>query len=78
MPVLKLKGITSFCVAGVVVQPDANGVADVPESVLLDPEFARLRSELKEGQSIEAVQEAPKAPAPVGGKEKAKAPKESA
>lgn len=56
MPTLKLQGITAFCVAGNVVQPDANGFAVVSDEVLADPEFARLRSELAPGQSIDAVE----------------------
>ena len=55
MAVLKLTGITSFCVAGFVVQPDASGLADVPDEVLQSPDFATLRASLSEGQSIEAA-----------------------
>ena len=55
MAVLKLTGITSFCVAGFVVQPDARGLADVPDAILTDPDFATLRGSLSEGQSIEAA-----------------------
>lgn len=54
MPTLKLVGITSFCVAGEVVQPDENGLAVVSDAVMADPEFARMRSGLQDGQSIAA------------------------
>jgi hypothetical protein len=70
MPTLKLTGITAFCVAGTVVQPDANGLAVVSDEVLADPEFARLRSELTPGQSIDAVE-----PTDDGDEDEAKTPR---
>ena len=54
---VKLNGITSFCVAGEVIQPDENGMAVLSDAVLNDPDFIRLRSELPEG-SIEEAQDA--------------------
>ena len=49
---LKLTGITSICVCGVVIQPDENGNADVSDEVMASEEFAEVRSRLIPGQSI--------------------------
>ena len=55
MPVLKLTGITSICAAGMVIQPDENGLVDVPAEVLASDDFIGVRSRLQAGQSIEGV-----------------------
>ena len=73
---IKITGITSFCVAGVVVQPDENGFADVSEEVLASDDFLGLRGRLEAGQSIEKAEdvEAGEKPAKRAKKDKAETP----
>lgn len=64
----RLTNIACFCIAGTVVQPDENGIADIPDSVTSHEDFKRLLGEFRNGERIDAAPEdepedAPKAPA---------------
>lgn len=53
----KLVKISCLCVAGCVVQPDANGEAEISKEVTDSPDFVRLLGELRDGAAIEYVGE---------------------
>ena len=53
----KLVKIPCMSVAGVVIQPDANGEAEISKEVTDSPDFARLLGELRDGAAIEYVGE---------------------
>lgn len=66
MPTIKLTGITSICAAGVVIQPDENGLVTVPDEVLTSPDFIAVCEQLGPGQIIEGSSDAPKGKKPLG------------
>lgn len=53
----KLVKIPCMSVAGVVIQPDANGEAEISKEVTDSPDFVRLLGELRDGAAIEYVGE---------------------
>lgn len=53
----KLVKIPCMSVAGIVIQPDANGEAEIPKEVTDSPDFVRLLGELRDGAAIEYVGE---------------------
>lgn len=53
----KLMKIPCMSVAGVVIQPDANGEAEISKEVTDSPDFVRLLGELRDGAAIEYVGE---------------------
>lgn len=53
----KLVKIPCMSVAGVVIQPDANGEAEIAKEVTDSPDFVRLLGELRDGAAIEYVGE---------------------
>lgn len=53
----KLVKIPCMSVAGVVIQPDANGEAEISKETTDSPDFARLLGELRDGAAIEYVGE---------------------
>lgn len=53
----KLVKIPCMSVAGVVIQPDANGEAEISKEVTDSPDFVRLLGELRGGAAIEYVGE---------------------
>jgi hypothetical protein len=54
----RLTNIASMCVAGHVIQPDANGIAEIPDSVTSSPDFSRLLREFRNGEKVEAADDA--------------------
>lgn len=53
----KLVKIPCMSVAGAVIQPDANGEAEISKEVTDSPDFVRLLGELRDGAAIEYVGE---------------------
>ena len=53
----KLVKIPCMSVAGIVIQPDANGEAEISKEVTDSPDFVRLLGELRDGAAIEYVGE---------------------
>lgn len=54
----KLVKIPCMSVAGVVIQPDEKGEAEISKEVTDSPDFVRLLGELRDGAAIEYVGEA--------------------